>query len=1068
MKYILQKLYIYVFLKSTLLVIILLSTTLWSNSAWSTLIFANGFEEACADGMSHFECAHGEHIKGLEMWRDEVQPALVTQCGSCHMGERFGITTLKRAQADFTEEETLKNYRSFLTLTSLDNPTKSRLLAKILPTSNPNSIFHRDGPQTTAVGSELYNTISGWIELEKNKRCSNCGITENSAFIAFVQQPEINYAIPRSGEDARADRHSSSIIMQPVNSATLLPNGNSVKFLPDGFCPVGDVCDYGYMAINWAGNKLAFECRLAVGAETWKDRSWNICIAEIGEDGRAINPRFLLPEGERQNGMTISRASPIGVFSETSYHHPNYAHRYRNDTHPVFSPDDKELIFVSQAPDPQTGVDMVEAYHGGDILGHVIAYDLQTGARRTIYRNEGGQAMNPFIRANGNVVTMAWHLERTDSFVYTQNSFNGISELPVLLSRGINRWGAAHETVSGLIMGMAGRRRGTMENYTGFVSDHTLGRPDTFAEGDTDAEFAFRKLWPNHEDNFQELQFCRESNICPGQGTCPEIREIHDLCNLPFQFLDAAWSPLGGMLGAYDPNSVAAGEPGKGHDFISMWRHLVADGWDYAGVTAAKAPKTMGIGLAMPDGTRQVLINNVPGTYSRYPIFIGKRYPPTQEVRVELPTQGEISSTTINIPSFKHWLHLANGRLPSGIVAVRVLHKVVEDNACVFDFSHFRQSNYYTEGWHPTAQGMADATAFMQYVVPQAMGGTAFGDIPLKPDGSIAFKIPDGKLIQLQGVDEFGQLVALRKRVFSMQGGGFVNMGVRADQHTTQCARCHGSTDGTPHSAIANLADVPATLSFENQALAAGVIDLTDATVVKRELSFRSAIRPILDAKCVSCHQGEAPQGGLSLQASYSSGNFPAEPWMSYLVERNDKFLAWANSICDGCTTELNFPMADRIPSVNFSMPFSYVASRNLSTAVRSAFATEIANHVPLGELAPWDSGYQNLWRQENGHMNYLTAWNWPIQFARVPGNGVNSRRSFLMEVLTGRDLDEYQVYTGSQDHTGMLTQMEQQTLSALLDVGFPYMARCTDRTVPSGPNAGLPWGDGHAISNLE
>jgi hypothetical protein len=29
-----------------------------------------------------------------------------------------------------------------------------------------------------------------------------------------------------------------------------------------------------------------------------------------------------------------------------------------------------------------------------------------------------------------------------------------------------------------------------------------------------------------------------------------------------------------------------------------------------------------------------------------------------------------------------------------------------------------------------------------------------------------------------------------------------------------------------------------------------------------------------------------------------------------------------------------------------------------------------------------------------------------------------------------------------------------------IIDLGFPYMARCDEKTIPSGPNAGLSWGD--------
>jgi hypothetical protein len=40
-----------------------------------------------------------------------------------------------------------------------------------------------------------------------------------------------------------------------------------------------------------------------------------------------------------------------------------------------------------------------------------------------------------------------------------------------------------------------------------------------------------------------------------------------------------------------------------------------------------------------------------------------------------------------------------------------------------------------------------------------------------------------------------------------------------------------------------------------------------------------------------------------------------------------------------------------------------------------------------------------------------------------------------------------------------MLTDLELRELMAVIDAGWVYMARCDDRTVPSGPNAGEPWG---------
>ena len=41
-----------------------------------------------------------------------------------------------------------------------------------------------------------------------------------------------------------------------------------------------------------------------------------------------------------------------------------------------------------------------------------------------------------------------------------------------------------------------------------------------------------------------------------------------------------------------------------------------------------------------------------------------------------------------------------------------------------------------------------------------------------------------------------------------------------------------------------------------------------------------------------------------------------------------------------------------------------------------------------------------------------------------------------------------------------MLSAAELRDLVSVIDVGFPYMATCDARTVPSGPNAGRPWGE--------
>ncbi|GEM_PF-3985365 len=112
-------------------------------------MFADGFEAESA---------------GFTIWRDQVQPAIAAQCSSCHLGERFGITTLARQGVTFTAAETRSNYEAFLRQISLDAPPSSRLLAKLLPTCHAASLPHAGGNGLVAPGDALHALLITWIE----------------------------------------------------------------------------------------------------------------------------------------------------------------------------------------------------------------------------------------------------------------------------------------------------------------------------------------------------------------------------------------------------------------------------------------------------------------------------------------------------------------------------------------------------------------------------------------------------------------------------------------------------------------------------------------------------------------------------------------------------------------------------------------------------------------------------------------------------------------------------------------------------------------------------------------
>ena len=123
-----------------------------------------------------------------------------------------------------------------------------------------------------------------------------------------------------------------------------------------------------------------------------------------------------------------------------------------------------------------------------------------------------------------------------------------------------------------------------------------------------------------------------------------------------------------------------------------------------------------------------------------------------------------------------------------------------------------------------------------------------------------------------------------------------------------------------------------------------------------------------------------------------------------------------------------------------------------------AAYAPLIASYAPLGALAPWDPGFQNLYANDGQRLIYLSGF-YDSNFGRGDRLNGNSSDSWLIEILTGLDLDPTRGPL-KQDHTHYLTENQIRDFMAVIDLGFPYTSRCDDRTVPEGPNAGLPWGD--------
>jgi len=848
----------------------------------------------------------------------------------------------------------------------------------------------------------------------------------------------------------RGTRSGAQIMLQAVNPASNAPLGNPINFLAgnsNNFCTDGN-CDFGLLSANHSGTALTFECRLSVKGESYLDRSWNICIAEIDAAGRAVNPRLLLPASQQQSGRIASRLDPFGIPEGLAQKGPYDKHfliRNSYDSTPAFTPDDSAIVFAAQRADPFSGVKGIQTYHGEFVVDNIITADLNGQNLRTIYRNEGGTADLPFYLRNGNIAFHTWNLERMDRHLYVQSLADGMMENPVLGGRlqGQNMWGKAFQSNNGAIFGLTGRRRGEISNYAPFVFDHTMGIATTNSNFTEPGGF---QVVP--EGYLEELGDYPQG-FCPDNLGNPQQASTTKNCFLSELMLDPSYLPDGRALIAYNPEKTYIGE---GEDFFANY----ASGSELQQIQQSVIPwlpKKLGIGVIDQTGNRSVLLPNRAGMMMRYPVWVGSR----QHPRIQTPVLNSSVGTELHIANFPLWLSFQEqgnglGRktdiadMLNTISAVRVLRKIADDGACIADDRYIRMANAESNGYHPTALGLNDATGFERLLVSVSAGGNAFGDIPLQSDASVKLKIPPSELLLYQGVNAAGEVVSQHSRVFALPGGHKVNTSVKADQYYAQCASCHGVVKNSQ--SVPNMyytENLPAVMDFNTLANDSAAVDISSDNINFQELTYLAALRPILDQKCISCHAGETPSGGLSLQDTYSAiGNYPPVAWEASPITK-PTYIAYMQG-------------RTKVRSPNFSIAYGWLFN-NDHPVYQNYFSSEIAEAKPLGELAPWDPGYQNLFRQQaEGDGLYYLNNTFRTAFGRVLALPANASRSFLIEILSGRNTDTGKSYSG-YDHTSLLTQNELQTFMAVLDAGFPYMGRCGDKIIPSGPNAGQPWG---------
>jgi hypothetical protein len=129
-------------------------------------------------------------------------------------------------------------------------------------------------------------------------------------------------------------------------------------------------------------------------------------------------------------------------------------------------------------------------------------------------------------------------------------------------------------------------------------------------------------------------------------------------------------------------------------------------------------------------------------------------------------------------------------------------------------------------------------------------GQSLFGEVPVQDDGSFAARIPANVPVHMQVVDKFAIAVANEPVWISGRAG---------EQRT--CGGCHE-----------NRANPSSILPGQIQAILRGAPDLDVARPQRvstnytygnvRGVPWDKALQPIFDAKCVSCHDGDASKPG--------------------------------------------------------------------------------------------------------------------------------------------------------------------------------------------------------------
>ncbi|MCJ8345906.1 hypothetical protein MJH12_10220, partial [bacterium] len=142
-------------------------------------------------------------------------------------------------------------------------------------------------------------------------------------------------------------------------------------------------------------------------------------------------------------------------------------------------------------------------------------------------------------------------------------------------------------------------------------------------------------------------------------------------------------------------------------------------------------------------------------------------------------------------------------------------------------------------------------------------------EIPIASDGSFYAKVPSNVPLIIQGLNKEKMAIHSMNRYFYVQAGEKLTFAIPRSIFTLRCAGCHGSLTGKkvdgfgPPDLVTGASKVLATWDAKTeQRKKPGNHHINN----KISIDFKRDLQPILDNKCVACHDGDNKETDLDLR----------------------------------------------------------------------------------------------------------------------------------------------------------------------------------------------------------